>query len=325
MIGLLPSLHYAGPTSPTETISAELRTTLPLVIVALVAVAVLIVVLLGYFVFRRYRPQHACCTRKDEEQIATNEGTPPQGENAPAAEETDSNRPEETDSNRTERVPCRPKAIGSPAGTPNAYVVPSKTTDGSFWLYLRNPSKSWKGGRERPVSPAENIHSYQAPLQCGMKQRPTHLKCNLMRYSDHTLPSPPVTPQQTAVFPSVVVQCQGSTVGTVDRLWPRTPPQNWSSPGSRVPTPLAVAFKAQPLLHAQNSIVEEVEVFTPPPEYREVRIQKNPVAAMAQVSSNSNGDDSAMETSSSASSTQQSSPQLSPESTSAHLQLATSC
>ena len=209
---------------------------------------------------------------------------------------------EEVDCATFDRAPSRPKAIGSPAATPNAYVVPSKATDGSFWLYLRNPSITWKGGREgRPASPAESIHSYQAPLQCGMKQRPTHLKCNLMRYSDHTLPCPPVTPQQTAVFPSVVVQCQESTVGTVDRLWSRTPPQNWSSPGSHVTTPLAVAFKAQPLLlQAQNSIAEDclVEVFTPPPEYQEVQIQKNAVAAMAQVLSSSNGDDSAMEKSS---------------------------
>ena len=218
---------------------------------------------------------------------------------------------EEVDCATLDRAPHHPKAIGSPAATPNAYVVPSKTTDRSFWLYLRNPSITCKGGREgRPASPAESIHSYQAPLQCGMKQHPTHLKCNLMRYSDHTLPSPPVTPQQTAVFPSVVVQCQESTVGTVDRLWPRTPPQYWSSPGSCVTTPLAVAFKAQPLLlQAQNSITEGclVEELSPPPEYQEVRIQKNAVAAMAQVTSSSNGDNSAMETSSLPSSIQKAS------------------
>lgn len=195
---------------------------------------------------------------------------------------------EEPDCAESDQSHYHPETLGNPATTPNAPMVPSNTADGSIWLYLRYPPITSKSRERRHAYPAETIHSYHAPVQCGMRQRPTHLKCNFMRYSDHTLPSPPVSPQQTALFPSAMVQCQESFVGNVDRLWPRTPPNNWSNPGSHVTAPLTVAFKAQPLiLEVHNSIAEgchpRVEGLSPPPDDHEMRVQQNPVAMMTQM------------------------------------------
>ena len=190
----------------------------------------------------------------------------------------------------------RPPIPGGSA--PSSLAAPLPTDNVQRQLLIRIPSVKKMGGRERPASPAESIHDYVAPLK---RQRPTHLTCNLMLYSEHTLPSPPVIPQQPALPAPVVVHFQ--TGSNVDQLWPRTPP-NWPVHGSRLNTPQNRPTKVSPLA-------------------QEMRIQSNPVV-MASQQPRSNGHDSAMETSSSASSIGQSSPQPSPEGTTPPLHLTSS-
>lgn len=218
----------------------------------------------------------------------------------------------------------RPPIPGGSA--PSSLAAPLPTDNVQRQLLIRIPSVKKMGGRERPASPAESIHDYVAPLQCSLKrQRPTHLKCNLMVYSEHTLPSPPVIPQQPALPAPVVVHFQ--TGSNVDQLWPRTPP-NWPVHSSRLNTPQNRPTKVSPLaLRSQTSVTTEDRTFyaelTPLPQSQEMRIQSNPVV-MASQQPRSNGHDSAMETSSSASSIGQSSPQPSPEGTTPPLHLTSS-
>ena len=319
------SYHHStdpGMVSPVT----ELSVSLPLAIVTLGILTILIVVLLGccFVRWRKNKTQHS----GDEEKAAGEQadGEQANGEQADGEQANGEQASLKDESGSvTEGTDCsalpssRPPIPGGSAPSSLAAPQPSDSVQRQF--FIRLPSRSKMSGRERrPASPAESIHAYVAPLQSSLRPRPTHLKCNLMVYSDHTLPSPPVVPQQPALPAPVVVHYQAGTGTNVDRLWPRTPP-TWSVPGCHLNTPQARQAKVSPLaLQSQSSVCAEDRSFyveyTPLSQNQDLRIQNNAVAMVTQFPhSSSNGHDSALETSSSASSIQQPSPQESPETT----------
>ena len=179
---------------------------------------------------------------------------------------------------------CSPIPGGS---APFSVAAPQPSDSLQRQFFIRLPPRSKMSGRERrPASQAESIHAYVAPLQSSLRPRPTHLKCNLMVYSDHTLPSPPVVPQQPAKPVPVVVHYQPGTGANVDRLWPCTPP-TWSVPGCHLNTPQARQAKVSPLaLQSQSSVCAEDRSFyveyTPLSQNQDLRIQNNAVAMVTQ-------------------------------------------
>ena len=319
------SSHHStdSPTAEAFTSTTAVAVSVPLSSVILLMMVVLIVVILvlGYCYKKGQRntqPENFKCPEQvDGGESAGGQAGP--NEAGPAV----GNSP---DSPCTALATINPRPPIPGGSAPSSLAAPLPTDNVQRQFFIRIPSAKKMGGRERPASPAESIHDYVAPLQCSLKrQRPTHLKCNLMVYSEHTLPSPPVIPQQPAHPAPVVVHFQTGT--NVDQLWPRTPP-NWHVHSSRLNTPPNRPTKVSPLaLRSQTSVTTEDRTFyaelTPLPQSQEMRIQSNPVV-MASQQPRSNGHDSAMETSSSASSIGQSSPQPSPEGTTPPLHLTSS-
>lgn len=317
MIVWLFSSHHSTDPGTVSPIT-ELSVSLPIAIVTLGILTILIVILLGccFVRWRKNKTHHSGDEEKaTSEQVADDQAT---GEQT-SLKDKSGPVTEGTDCPSSDLPTSRPPIPGGSA--PSSVAAPQPTDSLQRQFFIRLPSsRSKMGSRERrPASPAESIHDYVAPRPCSLRPRPTNLKC-LMVYSDHTLPSPPVVPQQPALPAPVVVHYQPGTGANVDRLWPRTPP-TWSAPGGHLNTPQARQAKVSPLaLQSQSSVCAEdrnfyVE-FTPLPQNQDLRIQNNAVAMVTQLPpSNSNGHDSALETSSSASSIQQPSPQESPEST----------
>ena len=215
----------------------------------------------------------------------------------------------------------RPPIPGGSASSSVAAPQPTDSPQRQFYIRFSS-SRNKMGGRERrPASPAESIHDYKAPLHCSLKrQRPTYLKCKWMEYTQHTLPSPPMSHQVPALPAPVVPAHPGST--NVDHLWPLTPPNRAPHSGF-LNAPQVRPTKVSPLaLQSQSSFCGEDRSFyvelTPLPQGQDIRMQTNALATLRQLPSGS-GNDSAVETSSSASSIQQASPQPSPESTTPQL------
>ena len=312
ILGSFSSHHSTGPHTGTVT-STAVAASVPLASVILLLMAVIIVVILVlWYCYKKGKrsnqsPEQVDGGESAGGQVGSNEAGPPVGKSP------------DSPCTALATLNSRPPIPGGSA--PSSLAAPLPTGNRPF--FIRIPSARKMGSRERPASPAESIHDYMAPLK---RQRPTHLKCNWMVYSQHTLPSPPVVPQHPALPAPVVVHFQ--TGSNVDQLWPRTPP-NWPPVhSSRLNTPQNRPAKVSPLaLRSQTSVIAEDRTFyaelTPLPQSQEMRIQSNPVVMVSQ-QPRSNGHDSAMETSSSASSIGQSSPQPSPEGATPQLHLTSS-
>lgn len=308
ILGSFSSHHSTDPTAHAPfTSDTAVGVSMPLAVVILV-IAVLIVVLVLVYCCKKghcsSQPKNCPCP----EQVDGGESAG--GQAGPSEASPAVGKCPDSHCTTIATLNSRPPIPGGSA--PSSLTAPLPTDNVQRQLLIRIPSARKTGSRERPASPAESIHAYVAPLK---RQRPNYLKCNLMLYSDHTLPSPPVISQQPPLPAPLVVHFQ--TDSNVDQLWPRTPP-NWSpSHSSRLNTPQNRPTKVSPLaLRAQTSVTVEDRAPNPLPQGQEMRIQSNPVAMV-----HSNGNDSAMETSSSASSIGQSSPQPSPESTTPQLHL----